>query len=167
MRRSECGNALARVHYEEQDKLNPEVAYETIPDEIEIDSDCEFEELEVPDEGLDNIQCLNNNMADTAPINSLPRHLKLGSRPGNSRTSRYRRYRQGKDTTGMRSLFEYFKAPNNDNLEPVALPKRSPMEMISESLVRLREPNTESHEKYQLQVLLRYYRTLVKNVINR
>ncbi|KAK9238266.1 hypothetical protein V1525DRAFT_418724 [Lipomyces kononenkoae] len=150
---------LARKNaYEEPDKLSVEVACETTPDEIEIEldieSDCVFEELKVRHEDLDNIQSLNNNMADTPPTNALLRfsedaanHLTRGSRPGNSRTSQYRRYRQGKDTTGMKSLFEYFKPPNNDNLEAVARPKRSPKEMISEILVHLREPNTESHEE--------------------
>ncbi|KAK9330740.1 hypothetical protein V1520DRAFT_354733 [Lipomyces starkeyi] len=61
--------------YEEQNKLNVEVADEKTPDEIEIEleieSDCEFEELEVSDEEPENIQSLYNYMADTAPINAL------------------------------------------------------------------------------------------------
>ncbi|KAK9494116.1 hypothetical protein V1508DRAFT_396273 [Lipomyces doorenjongii] len=111
-------------------------------------------------------------MADTASIDALTilrfskdadKYLKTGSRPGNSRTSQYRRYTQRKDTIGMKSLFEYFKRPDNHNLEAVALPKRPPKEIISEILAHLQQPNNQSHEKYQLAVLLRYYQTLIKN----
>ncbi|KAK9427002.1 hypothetical protein V1505DRAFT_359224, partial [Lipomyces doorenjongii] len=175
-------NAKKRARFEsceEQDNLHEKGAPETTRDEIElgIESDCEFEELEVPDEELAMIQSLNSKMADTAPIDALTilrfskdadKYLKTGSRPGNSRTSQYRRYTQGKDITGMKSLFEYFKRPDNDNLEAhnleaVALRKRSPKEMISEILAHLQQPNNQSHEKYQLEVLLRYYQTLIKN----
>ncbi|KAK9353031.1 hypothetical protein V1523DRAFT_462360 [Lipomyces doorenjongii] len=164
-------NAKKRARFEsceEQDNLHEKGAPETTRDEIElgIESDCEFEELEVPDEELAMIQSLNSEMADTAPIDALTilrfsnKYLKTGSRPGNSRTSQYRRYTQGKDTTAMKSLFEYFKRPDNDNLE--AHPK-SPKEMISEILAHLQQPNNQSHEKYQLEVLFRYYQTLIKN----
>ncbi|KAK9428976.1 hypothetical protein V1505DRAFT_387450 [Lipomyces doorenjongii] len=101
-------NALARSHGRSTTILMRKSHLNEI--ELEIESDCEFEELEVPDEELAMIQSLNIA------------HLNTGSRPGNSRTSQYRKYTQGKDTTCMKSMFEYFKRHDNGNLEAVALP---------------------------------------------
>ncbi|KAK9236668.1 hypothetical protein V1525DRAFT_389222 [Lipomyces kononenkoae] len=106
----------------EPDNLNAKVALETSGNEIEleIESECEFEELDLPDEELTTIQSL-----DTAPIDALTMLRFSKDAGGHEIQERHNIEDIDRERMALKSLFEYFKRPEKDNLEAVVLPKRT------------------------------------------